>query len=331
MSRGGVAALALLAALARSTTAAEPHTAVHWVMGTWLRIVASGDAAQAAMAACFADARLLDRTFSRWDPGSELSALHAGAAAGAVVRVSPAMAALTARSLVLRDRTGGAFDPAVGPLTALHRVPGDAAPAALAAARAASAATVTLDGDRLTLPPGARLDFDGVAKGFAVDRCVERLRAAGVTRALVSLGESSVAAVGAPAGAPAWMLAVRGVDPDTTVGTLELRDAALSVSATHGGPGHGEPHIVDPHSGRLLREAAVGVVVAASATDAEAFSKALLVWGPGGTGRVETAGATGALAVRARGLDVGPGLAATGAFRPFATPRRLTAAEEPLR
>src|SRR5262249_55444168 len=62
-------------------------------------------------------------------------------------------------------------------------------------------------GDRVTLAAGARLDFDGIAKGFAVDACVARLRAAGVRRALVSLGESSIYAIGAPAGDSYWRVA----------------------------------------------------------------------------------------------------------------------------
>jgi thiamine biosynthesis lipoprotein ApbE len=72
-----LAALAAAIALLAQGAIASPRTQVHWVMGTWLRISASGDGAAAAMDDCFRDARLLDRTFSRWDPESELSRVHA--------------------------------------------------------------------------------------------------------------------------------------------------------------------------------------------------------------------------------------------------------------
>ena len=81
-----------------------------------------------------------------------------------------------------------------------------------------------------------RLDFDGVAKGWAVDRCVGLLRKAGITRALISLGESSAAAIGARPGASSWELTVRGPGNSDAVGTLRLRDQAISISATFGGP-----------------------------------------------------------------------------------------------
>src|SRR5262249_22533039 len=129
-----------------------------------------------------------------------------------------------------RAATGHAFDVTAGALTALWR-DGTAPPAAALAATRADAG-VRLDGDRVQLPSGVRLDFDGIAKGFAADACAARLRAAGVRRALVSFGESSLVAIGAPRGADAWTLDVRGPVPGTLAGTLRLRDAAASVSAT---------------------------------------------------------------------------------------------------
>ena len=75
----------------------------------------------------------------------------------------------------------------------------------------------------------------------------------------------------------------RGARPErrSALGTLHLRDRALSVSSVlrHqrriGARRIG--HIVDPRSGEPLTEPAAAVVVAASATDAEAWSKALLL------------------------------------------------------
>src|SRR5262249_18730124 len=153
----------------------------------------------------------------------------------------------------------------------------------IAAARAAAGrgAFGVHDG-RVALAPGARLDVDGIAKGYAVDVCADRLRAAGVSRALVSLGESSLYAIGAPEDAAHWRLAVRGPDPETVVGWLGLRDIAASVSATFGSAGRRRgavAHIIDPRSGRPLADDAVAVVLASSATDAEGWTKALLVWG----------------------------------------------------
>lgn len=311
---------ALVTAAALGTVAQPdrpaPFTEIHWVMGTFLRVTAEGPGARAAARACFDDARRLDRTFSRFDAASELARVHA--AAGRPTDVSPDFARLLAASLRLTDATGHAFDVTAGALTALWRDGGTPAPAARRAARPRGNAAVRLDGERLHLAPDVRLDFDGIAKGYATDACAARLRAAGVRRALVSFGESSLVAVGAPRGAAAWELDVRGPVPDTLAGTLRLRDAAASVSTTRTGDRAGR--IVDPRTGEAVGRPAVAVVTAASATDAEAFTKALLVWGPGGAMRVERLGATAAVHLTPERVARGRSAERRRAFAAFAAP-----------
>jgi len=313
-----VIALAAAAALAAGARpAAAPFTEIHWVMGTFLRVTAEGPGARAAARACFDDARRLDRTFSRFDPASELTRVHA--AAGGATDVSRDFAALLATSLRLGAATDHAFDVTAGALTARWR---EGAPPSRAERTAGPQgdAAVRLDGTRLRLAAGTRLDFDGIAKGWAADACAARLRAAGVRRALVSFGESSLVAIGAPRGAADWELAVRGPVPGTLAGTLRLRDAAASVSATRvdGGPAVGR--IVDPRTGDAVRTPAVAIVTAPSATEAEAYSKALLVWGPAGTTRVERLGATAAVHLGIDAVAHGPGAARRAAFAPYGAP-----------
>ena len=302
MRRALLATLVLAPALA----AASPVVEVHYVMGTYLRITAP-PTARAAMRECFREARRLEEIFSRFDPASELTRVNA---ADAPVRVSRDFAALLARAERLARTTDGAFDPTVGGVTELWRRGTPSADALAAARGSVGAAHAVLRDGTLVRSPDTRLDFDGIAKGWAVDACTERLRAAGVRSALVSFGESSLAGIGHPAGARAWMLEVRGAEPEDRVGRLFLRDAAASVSATYGASGRrpGQvAHIVDPHTAQPLVDEAVGIVVARSATDAEAFSKALLVWGADGVGRVEGLGAAGAVHVGTGGIRRGAG------------------------
>ncbi|HKA27949.1 MAG TPA: FAD:protein FMN transferase, partial [Candidatus Binatia bacterium] len=251
MSSRLLAGMLALLPLAAGAAPQTQQTQVHYVMGTYLRITADGEGAAAGMTACFQEARRLEHVFSRFDATSELSRLNSEAAGS--WPASDDMARLLDRSRALADATGGVFDVAVGPLTALWRRPGPPNPDEIASARAAAGPTAfrVRDG-RVTLAPGASLDLDGVAKGYAVDVCVDRLRAAGVSRALVSLGESSLYALGAPRGASHWRLAVRGADPKTQVGWLGLRDVGASVSATYGSRGRragAVAHIIDPRSG----------------------------------------------------------------------------------
>jgi thiamine biosynthesis lipoprotein len=280
--------LVALLALVASTAAAT--TQVHYVMGTMLRVDVDDDVAPAVLAPCFAQARDLDRTFSRFDPTSELTRLNASGGGAA----SPSFRAAIARAIELTRTTGGAFDVSVGALTALWRAPATPGRDAVAAARR-TVGKVAVAGDRVVLGAGTQLDFDGFAKGLAVDACVAALREASVARALVTFGESSLYALGTPHDATAWRLDVRGVDPTRAVAHLELRDEAVAVSAVYGGDGRRtvaqRGHLVDPRSGTCLADDAVGVVVARTAAAAEAYAKMALVDGPRAT---EAAGAVGA-------------------------------------
>jgi thiamine biosynthesis lipoprotein len=113
-----------------------------------------------------------------------------------------------------------------------------------------------------------RLDLGGIAKGFAVDRAVDALRAAGCTGGLVNAGGDLAAY-----GARAHRIVCR-----TRRGSafVELRDAALATSEVgHGArpPEHrGHYHGVD---GTPLAQGAV-TVLAPSAALADGLTKCLL-------------------------------------------------------
>jgi thiamine biosynthesis lipoprotein len=291
-------------------------------MGTFLRVDVAGDARPAAFDGCFAAARMLDRTFSRFDSASELVRLNTTGGGPASETFRRALA----EALVLGRATGGAFDVSVGALTALWREPGTPARAAVAAARR-TLGHVAIAGDRVDLGAGTRLDFDGFAKGVAVDACVAALRAEGVTRALVTLGESSLYALGAPVDARAWRLDVRGPDPELAVARLGLRDEAAAVSAVFGGAGRRSPgqngHVIDPRSGTPLHDEAASIVVAPSATDAEAYAKLVLVRGADGVAAAEATGTVRAARITPDGVAMGAAMRASGALHALARPHRL--------
>lgn len=328
-----VAALGLAARpAARAATVAE----VHYVMGAYFRITAEDvdpGHARRAMRACFINTRRLDEQFSRFDPASELARLNASAAAPGAVTVSAEMAALLRRAIDLQAQTRGTFDVSVGALTQLWRTAAQWPTADLLAATRQSdgARALVLNGTTLSRRPGVLIDVDGLAKGWAVDECVAQLRTSGVHRALLNFGESSLYALGTPRGAPGWRVAVRGLDDDHVVGMLTLRDEAVSVSSVFGHArdlgGERVGHIVDPRTGQALTSPALGVIVASSATDAEAFSKALLIDPALFRDGRPLASVIGSLRVTAAGMR------RTGSvpFVPFAAPRRIAAEAEALR
>jgi thiamine biosynthesis lipoprotein len=261
-----------------------------YVMGTVLEITleARSEAlARQALEELFALAQRLDALLSRHDPASELSRLNA-AAGGAALPVDPELARILEASLAYSRLTQGAFDVTVGPLVALWTRAAEHGrlPSADELARAreqVGAQGVRVAGGAVELAgPGVSIDLGGIAKGWALDRMLPRLRARGIGSALLSFGQSSVWALGAPAGAPGWRLLARGPDGGA-LGVLSLADRALSVSGSLGQfveiEGRRYGHVLDPRSGLPLQRRRQALVVAPDATLAEALSKGLLILG----------------------------------------------------
>jgi thiamine biosynthesis lipoprotein len=127
--------------------------------------------------------------------------------------------------------------------------------------------------------PGSAIDLGGIGKGYAVDRVIDRLREIGVTAGFVSFGESSIRGLGSPEGERGWEVWIRR--ERGAIGPVRLRDAALSTSRSLArGRRIGDVQIgdiIDPRSGRPVARDCQATVRAASATDAEAWSKALLI------------------------------------------------------
>ncbi|MBI3303593.1 MAG: FAD:protein FMN transferase, partial [Deltaproteobacteria bacterium] len=129
---------------------------------------------------------------------------------------------------------------------------------------------------------GMAIDLGGIGKGYALDQLAVRLRTQGIANALLDFGQSSIWALGAPPDAPGWRLLVQQPD-GRTAGVITLRDQALSVSGSLGQSvtinGQRYGHVIDPRSGEPLRRDLLACVIAPSAAQAEALSKALLILG----------------------------------------------------
>lgn len=291
------AALALLllwlAAPAGSAPDSAPASALsdgRYAMGTVLEVTLYGPeiaVLEPLRDRIFARAEQLDGLLSRHREDSDVGRLNA--AGGAWVAVAPEVAGLLRASIGHATRTHGSFDVTVGPLVSLwtraaeaDRMPSDADVAGARERVGAARIRVAPDDARVSLEPGASVDLGGIAKGYALDRMLPLLRDAGVTSALLSFGQSSVWAVGAPPDGPGWRLLARAPEGGFA-GIVVLRDRALSVSGSLGQwseiEGQRFGHVLDPRSGWPLRRRREAIVVAPEAELAEVLSKALLVLG----------------------------------------------------
>ena len=216
-----------------------------WLMGTLLEATLERDQDASAAEAAFDEVARLEALLTTFRPESEVSLLNASAG-GPGRTVSEDLWRLLEASSKTWASSGGAFDPTFA-----------SSPSARGFGR------LTLDSGRrkVFLPLGARLDFGGIGKGYALDAAAAVLRGRGVKRALLNFG-GQVYALGR------WRV-------ETPAGAFALTDASAATSGDAERPGH----IVDPASGASRRGPATATIIHASASEADAWSKPLYLGG----------------------------------------------------
>jgi thiamine biosynthesis lipoprotein len=269
-----------------------PYTKETFVMGTkaWVTIAGMSDRdAERAADAAFREMYRIESVMSTWRPTSEISRLDAGSN-GTPFTVSRELFSLIDSSFFYAKATAGAFDVTVRPLVRAWGFQGGEAaiPSDAEISRALARVgygKVALDSasSTVTLPAGMQIDLAGVAKGYAVDRCVAELAALGVRDALVNIG-GNIYAMGASPGQRGWRIGIR--DPKgglETVGTLLLRDEAVATSGNYENfveiDGRRFGHIIDPRTGRPVSSVLSVTVVAPTGLASDALSTGLFVLG----------------------------------------------------
>jgi thiamine biosynthesis lipoprotein len=272
-------------------------------MGVPFRMVVYAvDAATAERGARAAFDRVsaLNAILSDYEPESEVSRLRPSAGTGRAVPVSEPLGTVLNAALTMARASDGAFDPTVGPLVQLWRrsrrngrMPTTQAIAEARTATGWEAVTLMRDnGWRVTMSkPGMRLDFGGIAKGFAADEALKTLRELGLPRALVG-ASGDFAAGDPPPGKLGWRIAVTPMEQETGVpregDRVSERDIWLSrAGLTTSGDryqfveldGVRYSHIVSPKTGLGLTERVQATVIAPTAMEADALATTLCVKG----------------------------------------------------
>lgn len=237
----------------------------------------------------------LEGQLTVYRPESEVMGINRRAGDGPVA-VEARLFALLQLALNLSRETGGAFDITSGPLSKVwgfYRRAGQL-PDAESLQQALSRVDyrhLELDDERHTirfLRRGVEINLNAIGKGYAVDRCAELLRAAGVEDFLIHGGQSSVLAGGSRAGGQdesrGWSIALRHpLKPAQRLAEIWLRNRALGTSGSgvqffhHQGRRYG--HVLDPRTGWPAEGVLSATVLAPNAALADAVSTACFVIG----------------------------------------------------
>ncbi len=288
----------LLASLALAATPADQparysQREVH--MGVEFEVVLyapSEATAKKSITAAFARVAELDKRLSDYDPESELSRLSSGSPSAEPVKVSEDLWAVLSASQKLSEKSEGKFDITVGPLTKLWRrarrqkdLPTKEQIAT--ALESVGYKHLVLDEKNHTaklLRPNMRLDAGGIAKGYAAEEALAKIRELGIKQALVR-ASGDIAAGEPPPGEKGWKVGLAPLDPDQPPQKfIWLKNAAVSTSGDSRQhlivDGKRYSHIIDPHTGYGISGRSSVSVIAPRGIDADSIASAVSILGP---------------------------------------------------
>ena len=242
----------------------------------------SDDILDGAFDICKSYEKLLSRTVS----GSDIDRINKSE--GKAVTVDSDTAELLKTALDICNKSNGAFDITVSPLTELWNITEATAPPEdgkiTEALKTVDYNNVTSDGDKVTAKQNAQIDLGGIAKGYIADKVKEYLKEQGVVRGLINLG-GNVVLLGDNDGKP-YNVGIQKPFADTgeTELTVKLSDMTAVTSGIYERyfefNGKIYHHIIDPKSGYPVdNDVASVTIICNNSCIADGLSTACLVLG----------------------------------------------------
>jgi FAD:protein FMN transferase len=263
------------------------------IMGTLVSVTAvAADeaAAQRAATSALKEIRRLEELLSTWIPTSELSRLN-DTAGREPVKISRETMYVLMRSLDVAQMTDGGFNITVGPAVQAWSVTEQSSIPSVEQLRRllslVELSALQLDEARGTAylaRAGMRVDVGGIGKGFAADRAVEAMRAAGAIAGVVALS-GDIKTFGRMPDGEAFRFGIQHPRKETAVlATIELHDEAISTAGDYERfferDGVRYHHILDPRTLQPARECQSVTVIAKDGVMADGLDTGIFVMGP---------------------------------------------------
>lgn len=271
------------AGLCGCQSAREMHHQTQLLLGTYVEVISPDPRAGAIV---FSEIGRIEGMLSKYKPESEVSRLNQNG----WVKVSPETFFILEKSRGFWELSGGAFDITVGPLMDLwgftnkdFRQPSDSE----------IQKTLELIGtNKIILNktdyvvkfmfPGMKIDLGAIAKGYAVDCAVKKLKDAGITSCLINAG-GQIYGLGEKFGRP-WKVGIRSPRAKGFAGYLEIKDQAVSTSGDYEQYFEKDKrrfsHIMNPRTGYPEDSKIISATVtAADGLTADALSTSIVVMG----------------------------------------------------
>lgn len=209
----------------------------------------------------------------------------------APVQVSEDTLTMVERAQHFAELSGGTFDLAIGPVMDLwgfggekYRVPTTAELEKILPLTDYRKIIIDQEAKTIFLPEkGMVMDLGGIAKGYATDLAVKKLRDLGIKHAIVNAGGNVFALGSKPDGSP-WRIGIQDPrDGNGVVAIVSVTDAAVVSSGDYERyfeeNGVRYHHIMDPATGMPVRHLIGTTIVMDNSTDADIFSTVMFVLG----------------------------------------------------
>ncbi len=195
-----------------------------------------------------------------------------------------------ALSIVIADRTGGALNPCLYPVTkewgfttGEYKVPSDKKIAELL--KNTDYKKIDIEDDQIYMEKGMMVDLGAIGKGFAGDQAIAVLKANGITSAILDLG-GNVQCLGNKPDGSLWKVGIVNPWNGGIIGSVRVNDTAVITSGGYeryfiAEDGKEYVHILDPSNGYPVDNDVVSsTIIADYGIYADALSTATFVMGP---------------------------------------------------
>lgn len=259
-----------------------------FAMDTYMNLKAYGDNADKAVDKAQTEIVRIERLLSVTDKNSDTYAVNNSN--GTSVEVHEDVSRLIEYAVSISGETDRCLDITIYPVlkewgftTGEYKIPDEKRISELL--KNVDCTKIALNGNKITLPKDAELDFGAVAKGYTSDRVMEIFRENGVDSAVISLG-GNVQTIGKKPDGSVWNVAVTDpFNPTDSLGILTITDKAVVTSGSYeryftGDDGKKYCHIIDPETGRPTENGLISVtVIGESGLMCDALSTAFFIMG----------------------------------------------------
>lgn len=287
------AVLALLVLCSSAIAAPAKLTYTDKAMGTfvtvWFWTDKEAEAAKAAESV-FKEMKRLDAVMTTWTDTSEVSRINA-AAGKKPVAVSAETFEVIERAQDIAKKSGGVFDITVGAFKGLWKFDEDMDgtlpdPAEVKKRLAlVDYKQIVLNKRKKTVfikKKGMSITLGGIAKGYAVDKCVALLRKAGFNDFMLQAGGDMY--VSGKKGAEPWVVGIRDPRGTDLFAGMPIENHSFSTSGDYERGFVKDDvryhHILDPRDGQPARTSRSVTIRAKDAFTADAWSKVMFILGP---------------------------------------------------